>query len=468
LESLPRSAGRRSSYTSYGKAGGEGGPIDVTVENIGFSYGGIEALRGASFNVSSGEFAGIIGPNGSGKTTLLKCIDSVLVPERGRVLIGSRNVKEFSRREIGKTIAVVPQTSAIDFAFTVRDIVLMGRTPHIGRFDFESKKDSEIAEETMGLAGVTCLADRLYDELSGGERQRVIIARALTQQPKILLLDEPTVHLDMGVQYEILDIVQKLCTAQGITVIGVFHDLNLAAQYCGRLVLLNGGRVVASGKPDEVLTPETIRGAYGIDVLVKKHPMTGKVFVTPYHLARHSGKELKAMVHLICGGGSGAPLMKTLKENGFSVSAGVLHTLDTDYEVAKALDIPVAVESPFSQVGKEAYDSNMSLIRKSDAVIVADFPVGNGNLENISAAMHAMESGIPVILICTTPPNERDFTGGKFTGMYDELSRKAVMVSSHDEVIKSLRKVLFSGNGLRSRCGSGKSETSPNTGCDNK
>lgn len=240
--------------------------MKLKVNGICFSYGSVRALDDVSFEVNGGEVIGIIGPNGSGKTTLLRCINRALDPERGTIFIDETDILELNRKEIAKEIGVVPQNSIIHFPFTVLDIVLMGRTPHLGRLNGESTKDLRIARNAMKITNTLHLAERSIDEISGGEKQRIIIARALTQEPRILLLDEPTLHLDINHQLEIMELVDELARKKGIIVVLVSHDLNLAGRYCDRLVLLNGGSISSIGEPEEVLTKRNINDVYNIEV----------------------------------------------------------------------------------------------------------------------------------------------------------------------------------------------------------
>jgi iron complex transport system ATP-binding protein len=247
----------------------------ITVHNVTFSYNGIKALSGVSFDVRDGEFLGIIGPNGSGKTTLLRCIAGILLPEQGEIYINKRNIKDMKRREVAKVIAVVPQLTPVDFAFTVREMVLMGRTPHLRRFSSESKEDLDAVDRAMRETGISALADRTFDELSGGERQKVVIAQALAQGSKILLMDEPTQHLDISAQYQILELVKRLNMSGRITVISVLHDLNLASRYSDSLILMKNGKIYAKGSVESVLTPENISACFGVHAVVYKHHTPG-------------------------------------------------------------------------------------------------------------------------------------------------------------------------------------------------
>jgi len=244
----------------------------LEVKNISFSYESIKALENVSFRAVDGEILGIIGPNGSGKTTLLRCINRVLKPKVGTVLIDGKDISEMDRREIARKIGVVPQYSRI-FSFTAFDVVLMGRFPHIKTLGREGSKDLEIVRNAMEITNTLHLAERPIDELSGGEMQRVIIARALAQEPQVLLLDEPTAHLDINHQLEILELVRRITRDKGLVTILVTHDLNLASLYCDNLILLNSGKIYSIGPPNKVLTPEKIGHVYHVNVQVIYNPL---------------------------------------------------------------------------------------------------------------------------------------------------------------------------------------------------
>lgn len=256
--------------------GGESRPlIRIQVDDVTLAYGAEPVVAGASFHVRQGEWVGLIGPNGSGKTTLLKAVSRVLAPRQGTIAVDSVPVQQYRPPALARRMAVVAQQSPMPDDFTVRDVVAMGRIPHLGRFQGEGPHDIEAVERALALTGTAELADRPVGELSGGERQRVALARGLAQEPSLLLLDEPMNHLDIGFQAEILDLLAHLVRHEGLTVISVQHDLNLAAQYCDRLILLKEGRVRAVGRPEDVITEELIEEVYGVPVRVAPHPVTG-------------------------------------------------------------------------------------------------------------------------------------------------------------------------------------------------
>ena len=253
----------------------------LQARGIRFAYLDGIVLKGISLELWPGELVGLIGPNGSGKTTLLRVLSGVLSPQEGEVLLGGRDLRRLSRRQIARRIGVVPQELAMPYAFTCREMVMLGRTPYARPLAWENRRDRKAVEEAMALTNTLPLAQRPFNELSGGERQRVIIAMALAQEPEVLLMDEPTVHLDINHQVEVMELIRHLAREKGLAVLAVFHDLNLAAHYSERLLLLNGGRIYVQGSPQEVMTPHHIRRAFGAEVVIQPHPLTARPTVLP-------------------------------------------------------------------------------------------------------------------------------------------------------------------------------------------
>lgn len=247
----------------------------VRAHNLNLHYGKNHVLRDVSVSVDHGEFVVIIGPNGTGKTSLIKSLAGLL-PVTGQIEILGKPLPSYTRKQLAGSIAVVPQQVPLEFPFTVAETVLMGRSPHLGLLEAETDRDRDIACQAMEFTEVSHLGKRRLDELSGGERQRVIIARAICQQPKLILLDEPTASLDPAHQLRIMSLMEKLRREEKITVVMVSHDLNLAAMYGSRILLLRNGKGVLSGSPQEIMTPENLQQAYGCAMHVDKHPFTGK------------------------------------------------------------------------------------------------------------------------------------------------------------------------------------------------
>ncbi len=244
----------------------------------------IIALRDASLSLAPGELVGLVGPNGSGKTTFLRAATGIVRPAAGVIRVLGDAVASLRQAEIARRVAVVPQTPLVPDGFTVLEVVLMGRTPHLRLLQNEGLSDLEKARRAMRLTDTWTLAARPVGELSGGERQRVVLARALAQDTPVLLLDEPTAHLDIGHQASVLGLVRSLCRTEGKAALTVGHDLTLAAQYCDRLVMLLAGAVVAEGSPAEVLQPGLLRQVYGASVEVFPHPGSGRPVVAPSFL----------------------------------------------------------------------------------------------------------------------------------------------------------------------------------------
>lgn len=252
----------------------------IEANSISFRYLEDWVLQDVSFQVGKGEFIGVIGPNGSGKTTLLKVLYRLLSPQRGEVFFERVPLKKMSQRDIAKKIAVVAQETYPAFPFRVIEIVLMGRSPYLGHLMFEREKDLEIAKKAMEWTEILPISERPLDELSGGERKRVFIARALAQEPEVILLDEPTTNLDIHHQIEFLDLILALNREKGLTILMASHDLNLASEFCDRLILLQKGGIFKMGPPQEVITRENIERVYGCGVWVDQNPVSGMPRIT--------------------------------------------------------------------------------------------------------------------------------------------------------------------------------------------
>ena len=252
----------------------------LEVRDLAVAYGSRRALDGVSLELSPGDIVGLLGPNGAGKSTLVRAISGVLADYSGQVMVVGDELRALPRKELARRIAVVPQEPRFDFPFTALEIVLMGRHPHLAGLAFESARDVELARQALTRCGALHLASRPIDQLSSGERQRIVFARALAQQAPILLLDEPASFLDLRFQVELFDRVRELA-AEGCAVVAVLHDLNLAAEYCDRIVLLQGGRVVAAGPTAEVLTYQHLTAVYETEIYVDLNDITGALVVTP-------------------------------------------------------------------------------------------------------------------------------------------------------------------------------------------
>ena len=249
--------------------------IKIEMQNVCLGYSRKVVLKGLTFQVRPGEMMGLIGPNGCGKSTVIKALSHIISPYSGKILLDGQDIKKIQRRDLSRLLAVVPQIPLLPSAFTAFEIVLMGQYPHLGLFQYEGPKELAIAWQAMKKTDTQSLAERRVSELSGGEIQSLLIARALAQETKAILLDEPTANLDIGRQVEILDLLKGLCRDNNLAVLAALHDLNLAIQYCDRLVLINNGQIHVEGTPTEVITAENIATVYGAESCVYEHPFNG-------------------------------------------------------------------------------------------------------------------------------------------------------------------------------------------------
>jgi iron complex transport system ATP-binding protein len=260
----------------------------LEAKNIGVGYGAREAVKDVSLKAEPRQVIAIIGPNGAGKTTLMRALNGALAPVRGEVLLDGVALQDYARRAVSRRIAVVAQEAELRFPVTVLEFVLGGRYAWAGAgaWGWETTRDVEIASEALSETKLTEYSARLMNELSGGERQRAVLARALATEAAILLLDEPTANLDLAHQASVLELVRARCDERGASAIVVTHDINLAAEFADRVLLIKDGRAIATGTPREVLKPELLREVFEIQVLVDTHPLSGVPRITPVHEAR--------------------------------------------------------------------------------------------------------------------------------------------------------------------------------------
>ncbi|MBE0517018.1 MAG: ABC transporter ATP-binding protein [Methanophagales archaeon] len=261
--------------------------MKLKVKDVEFSYASVPILKEVCIELAASEMLSVVGPNGAGKSTLIRCIDRILKPQRGIILLDERDIKELRLMELAKKMGYIPQSTSRVFPATVFDAVLMGRRPHLGWR--ASERDTEKVLETLQMLNIEDLAMRDIDELSGGQLQKVFIARALAQDPDLLLLDEPTSNLDIRHQLEVMEIIKTIVREKGISAIMAIHDLNLAARYADRIIMMNSGKVFAAGDPASVLTRESIKRVYGVEANV--HYNDGKLYIVPLRPIKQYGGE---------------------------------------------------------------------------------------------------------------------------------------------------------------------------------
>ncbi|HEY6539939.1 MAG TPA: ABC transporter ATP-binding protein [Ktedonobacteraceae bacterium] len=436
----------------------------LDMQGITFGYHRQPLLYDVHLQVRSGEMVGLLGPNGSGKTTLLRLISGFLRPQQGVVMLDGRDARTWGRREMARRVAVVPQEMHVPFAFTVEELVSLGRTPYVGLLGSPTKEDQCIVRVALQAADIESLAGRIFNELSGGERQRVVVAMALAQRPALLLLDEPTSHLDIKYQIELLELVQRLNRETEVTVIAAMHDLNLAARYFPRLVLFQRG-VVADATPAEVLEPHLLRRVYGINVQVgilrgAEHisilPPGGDVIVDD------EPRAAQPRVHAIAGGGSGELLMRALADARIPFSAGALNIGDSDHTLALRLAGDVITEQPYAPISSSVLEQVRARLERIAVLIVCPVPVGPGNLSLLHEAVQAAQHDVTVLLLAPTTggddetsadtlPEEdavlrqtgiagRDYTGGAgVEAVRTLLQHGARVVNNVRDVVEAVR-----------------------------
>ncbi|HZU02069.1 MAG TPA: ABC transporter ATP-binding protein [Ktedonobacteraceae bacterium] len=378
----------------------------VQLQHVTFGYGRQPLFHDVSLRIDACEMVGLLGPNGSGKTTLLRLLSGILRPQQGTVCLAGRDLQAWGRRGAAQQIAVVPQELHVPFAFTAEHMVNLGRIPFISSFFGSlSKRDREIVQDAIDVTGVTPLAGRIFNELSGGERQRVMIAMALAQQPTLLLLDEPTSHLDIKYQIETLELVQQLNRKRGVTVVAAMHDLNLAARYFPRLLLFQRGIVADSG-PAEVMEPRLLSRVYGVNVQVGILRGAEHISVLPpsnesvkdEHTEQHQPR-----VHVIAGGGSGELMMRALADAHIPFVAGALNIGDSDHTRALRLADDVITEQPYAPISPAALEQVRTSFAHAALLILCPVPIGPGNLALLQEAVVAAQHGLPVLLLTSSP-----------------------------------------------------------------
>ncbi|MDZ4199474.1 MAG: ABC transporter ATP-binding protein [Kiritimatiellia bacterium] len=381
----------------------------IELESVFAGYGAEPILRDLSLRWPQGERGALIGPNGSGKSTLLRVMTGWLPVSAGRVRLFGRDLRTIPPAERATLVSVVPQDFQVPMPFTVAEVVLMGRTSTLSRWARPARTEWRAAEEAMAHMDILDLRHRRFHELSGGERQRAAIALALAREPKLLLLDEPTSHLDMHHGQEIIELVERLNLRRGITVLMTGHDLGLAADFSRRLILLNGGRVEADGTPESVLREDRLERVYRSAIRVGRDPDGGGWIIRPRRPALSGSIGIPRRVHVIAGGGSGTEILRSLVRRGHQVTCGVLNEGDTDAQVARALGVPTALEPPFSPIRSAALAEARELAKSADLFVLCEVPFGTGNVANLELAEEAIRCG-RVLYLPQAPVDARDFT----------------------------------------------------------
>ncbi|MEI8352846.1 MAG: ABC transporter ATP-binding protein [bacterium] len=380
----------------------------IELKQVTARYHTKPVLQDVSLAIEAGDMVGVLGPNGAGKSTLFAVLSGLLPPASGSAQLFGTDIHRIPPRERAHLVAVVPQDLDIPVPYTVEEVVMMGRTASLGRFSSPTAADHQSVERALVYTDVADIRRSPLNELSGGERQRAIVAMALAQEPRIILMDEATSHLDINHRLEIMQLVERLNRDNGVTVLMISHDLQIAAEFSRRLIVLDHGRLVADGPPAEVLTEDTLRRVYHCDVQVHQDPHSGglSILAAPRLPAPNMGKGIH--IHVVGGGGCGEPFLRRLVLCGYTVTCGVLNRGDLDAEVAEALGIEVVLEQPFSAISPDAIRRSREMALKARALVLSPVPFGTGNLANLELLEAGRQAGRPVFL--AQGIEERDYT----------------------------------------------------------
>ena len=361
----------------------------LKTENLSVGYDNYVVVEGINLEIKNREILCIIGPNGAGKSTLLKTIATYLKPKRGIVYLNGRNIHRLSPREIAREMSVVLTERVNPGNLTGYDIVAIGRHPYTDIFGRLSKRDKEIIEYAAASVNATHLLSKNFFEMSDGERQKIMIARALAQEPRVLILDEPTSFLDAKHKIELTILLRKLATENNLAIVVTLHDIELALRIADKIALIKNGRIIAYGYPEDVMKREVVNNLYDLESANYSE-------VLGYFELKSCGKR-DCKVFLICGGGTGVNVMRFLVKNEYSVTVGVLHKNDIDYTVAETMELKIVEEEPYNPISQKSYERALEEIRSSDVVIYTDFPIGEMNKLNKELVEESIKLGKYVV-----------------------------------------------------------------------
>lgn len=423
----------------------------LEVRRLAVGYAGKPVLENLDFAIGRGEFVGILGANGTGKSTLLKTLARLLPPIAGEIALEGRPVAGYSPRELAARMALMPQQLPADEGWTVEEIVRLGRFPHQRGWGLvPNAADRRAVDAAIEAAGLGELVGRPITALSGGQRQRVYLARALAQASPLLLLDEPTAHLDVSHQLSFFRLITDVLARRDATVVAVLHDLNMAAQFCGRLLVLKEGMLLADGPPGDILEPGLIEEAFGLQVDVRFHPETGRPYMVPLQLHRRGTGTLGASgrlrgsdrprLHAIVGGGAGDRLLPELYRLGYGLSVGVVNALDSDQLLAARLGLDVIAEAPFSAVSPQSQALLAETLRQVPTIVVGNVAWGAGNVANLRV-LAELPRGPRIYLIADQPIEERDFTGGEARALWKRLVAEGAHVITQRALLDALARM---------------------------
>ena len=407
-------------------------------EHLAAGYGEKDIIKDVSFSVEEGDFAGLIGSNGAGKSTLIKCISGLLPVRSGNIYICGKENSHLKHRERARLVAVVPQSYHVDYDFLVEDIVMMGRNPYLSLRHKENERDMEIVRNAMEATNTEIFRGRLYNELSGGERQRVILARAIAQEPQIILLDEPTSALDIHHQIEVMELITRLNKEKNMTVLAVLHDINMASRFCKRLIMLKDGHIMADGTPETVINRQNMEELYQMKLLIHTNPLFRKPEIVPLRVMDTEKCPSPLHIHVICGASEASQIIEELDSRGYRITAGVVNVDSDDWMVCRSLHLPMVEIPPFTPVTDKSQHKNLKMMEDADIILVASVPFGMGNLKNLDGLENLKGQ-----IFFHKNSLSSDYTDGALVKRLEEIGehKKITYFGDHDEFLSMLDKI---------------------------
>jgi len=386
--------------------------IVISAEKIRAGYNHRIVLDNITLHIPEGTFVGVIGPNGSGKSTLLKTIARLIEPKDGVIYIDGKNILELSRSELARKLAVVLTDRPSLRLMTVRDVVALGRYPYTDMLGRLKSEDLSKVDEVLRLVGIQHLADRFFSELSDGEKQKVLIARALAQEPRVLILDEPTTYLDIKHRVEIMYLLYRICKSRNIAVIASIHDIDLAAKFCDYIIVLKNGKIYRAGPPEEIFQEDLLREVYGLTLGVKSPLLSPELRVDP-----------DERIFIVAGSGTGVSVYRAFARAGLGFYTGILYQNDIDYYIASAITEGVIAASSYEMPSREVIDLAFKLVNKARVVIDTGFPVGSLVKHNVELLIEANKRGKIVLSL-----RDRPIVGEKVKsiGILVDLAKKYI------------------------------------------
>ncbi len=359
----------------------------LNTTNLSVGYGKKVVVEEVNISGLKGQVVCLLGPNGAGKTTILRTISGLLAPIKGQVYINNKNLAEINKKTLAKQLAIVLTKKLQGGLMTTFDIVAMGRHPHTGYFGKLKHRDIEKIHEALKTVNAEYLAQRHFEELSDGEKQKVLVARALVQEPEVIVLDEPTTHLDIRHRLELIDILKNLSKDKGITVILSLHEIDIALKSCDKVVLVKDGSIISYGIPEDVISEEIIRNLYGIKEASFNNLLGSIEILNPS----------KPHVFVVGGNGHGTPIYRMLTKHHIGFLTGIIHENDIDYEIARTMGVKVQVEKAFEEITDISFKKATKIIDDMKLIIDSGFPIGEVNRRNIDLLKYAVKSGKKVL-----------------------------------------------------------------------